>query len=149
MSKKMIFIFGILLVLITACKPKTTVPSPDIVINTVEVIPTSIQEIVGIWEGKVLSKKAYYQFRDDGALFIAYTFDKLKNDPISNVPAQYWFEGETYHIEDDCGHGTYLLTLTTEDGRNQKLEFQLIDDTCEQRIADYKTPLRWMRPYEE
>ena len=114
---------------------------------TVEVIPTSIQEIVDVWEGKVLTKKAYYHFREDGALFVAYTFDKLHNDPISLVPAQYWFEGETFHIEDDCGHGTYLLTLTMEDGRRRKLSFQLIDDTCEQRIADFETPMRYMRPY--
>jgi hypothetical protein len=65
---------------------------------------------------------------------------------VFTEPVKYWFEGEVFHIQDSCGHGTYHLTLYKENGENRKLTFQVIDDPCEQRIDDWKVPMRWFEP---
>ena len=143
LSKQVMWLILITLLLV-GCGAPAAISTPTSV--RIEVVPTSPQEIAGVWDSKVWSERGYHQFREDGTLVIAYTYELVETNPIFNVPSQYWFEGETFHVKDDCGHGTYLLTLTREDDRNQKLSFQLIEDPCEQRIMDYKTPMRWMEP---
>ncbi|MFH1186314.1 MAG: hypothetical protein V1755_14965 [Chloroflexota bacterium] len=155
---------AVFVILIGACTspPATQEPSPvppltptstssppatvEVVPTVPKVIPTSPQEIVGIWDSQVLYERGFHQFREDGTLIIAYTYEQLESKPVFSTPARYWFEGETFHVEDFCGHGTYLLSLTKQDHRNQTLAFQLIDDPCEQRIIDWKRPMRWVEP---
>lgn len=155
---------AIFLVLVSACAAAPSTPEasplpPPTAAPTapppamVEVVPTSAgiilsspQDIVGIWDSQVLYERGFHQFREDGTMIIAYTYEQLESKPVFSTPARYWFEGETFHVEDFCGHGTYVLTLTKENDRNRTLSFQLIDDPCEQRPIDWRRPMRWVEP---
>lgn len=124
----------------------TPVPPPSPVIT--EAIATSNQEIAGIWDSFVLYERGYHQFKDDGTLVIAYSYEELATNPVFSYPSTYWFEGEVFHVEDVCGHGTYFLTLTRQGGQNRTLIFESIQDPCKQRSIDWKKPMRWAGPGE-
>jgi hypothetical protein len=44
-----------------------------------EVAPTSIEDISGIWDSRMLSERGYHEFRPDGTLILGYTIDQLKS----------------------------------------------------------------------
>ncbi len=158
-----VFILLIGVVAIPACRPTAPAPSMAAAMDatsasptssptlppatetpkTEERTPTSLEEIAGIWDSRMLSERGYQQFKLDGTMLLGYTIDQLRTNPVFNETVRVWFEGETFHVEDSCGHGTYRLTLTTEAGENRKLVFEVIEDPCEQRTADWKVPMRW------
>jgi len=124
----------------------TPVPPPTTV--TTETIATSNLEIAGIWDSFVLYERGYHLFKDDGTLVIAYVYEELTTNPVFSDPSAYWFEGDVFHIEDFCGHGTYHLTLTRQSGQNRTLIFEPIQEPCKQRAIDWKKPMRWVGPGE-
>jgi hypothetical protein len=92
----------------------------------------------------VLYERGYHQFEQDGTLIIAYSYEQLATNPVFSKPSEYWFEGDVFHIEDSCGHGTYYLTLAKRDGQNSTLVFDRIEDPCKQRSIDWIKPMRWV-----
>lgn len=130
----------------TALPPTRSEPAPTETPVVEALTPTSILEIAGIWDSRMLSERGYHEFKPDGTLILGYTIDQLRENPVFTEPVHYWFEGQVFHIEDACGHGTYRLTLYRENGENRKLTFEVIEDPCEQRIADWKVPMRWFEP---
>ena len=107
-----------------------------------------LEGIAGIWESRMLSERGYQQSKPDRTMRLGYTTDQLRTLPVFHEKVRVWFEGEVLHVEDSCGHGTYRLDLTTEAGESRKLVFLVIEDSCEQRAADWKVPMRWYGPDE-
>ena len=139
--KKLIIIW-IVTFFLTACAPEPTPTAPTIS----KEIATEIEDIVGIWDSKVLSERGYHYFKPDGTVILAYAIEQLETRPIFGTHTKYWFEGSTFHVDDSCGYGTYEVTVIKENSNPIKLHFEKLDDSCERRALDWKGDMRWVNP---
>ena len=105
----------------------TPEPTPD------KATISTIDEMVGIWEGVLAGERGYIMYTADGQYHISLAKDNLVSSP--RIIGEYWFEDGQIHMRDienndhytPCeAEGVYEAVLLG-DGKTQ---FEEVDDAC-------------------
>ena len=99
-------------------------------------------DMVGIWSGRAMGDAGYHKFNQDGTFTVAWNYNDLDSNPSAS--AEFWFEDTIFHVNDGCGQGTYKVVVHLEAGDPKSMKFELIDDSCEGRVNDWKSGMRWV-----
>jgi hypothetical protein len=110
--------------------------------KAVDTVASKVEDLVGIWGGRAMGDAGYHKFNQNGTFTVSWNFNDLDSNPSAS--AEYWFEDAVLHVKDGCGDGTYIVTIHTEGSNPKSMKFELVEDSCEGRINDWKSGMRWV-----
>jgi hypothetical protein len=107
----------------------TTTPQPTPTPELVKVTVTTVEDIVGVWEG---NDTGALQFNADGTMLLSESLAGL-TDQASH--GEFWFEGSvlTFADADGSGEGSYDVELRTAEGNPVSLKFRVVKDPFVER----------------
>lgn len=128
--------------------PPTFTAVPPTPVET-DFIATKPEDIAGEWRFSVFATPWHMDFRTDGSNYSNRV--ETKDKPLG---AKFWFEGTVFYFEDiGCSpdakqvtRGTYEAHVVQRDGKNYKLYFKLINDSCKERANMMKKGFMWFGP---
>jgi len=113
-----------------------------------EKIVSTVEELVGIWEGWMMGRVVYRQFEADGTLKCAGKVEWLQDPSALTYSGKFWFEGEMLKITESLqpNPGAYKVQIRKRDSKSVHLSFHDMGDPDSMRAHDWGRGMTRVEP---